>query len=114
MGHIALVMKFITLVKKEGDTYFITKKNIQMRSLDEIALSTTTDKNSKNHGYTRYYEMFFESMRNDKIHLCEIGVDEGNSIRMWQEYMPNAIIHGIDIRGGYEYLHDKRTTTLGS
>ncbi len=80
-------------------------------SLDEIAIEMGTDKSSLSHAYTQYYEMFFESKRNNPINILEIGIDEGNSLKMWQRYFINAEIHGIDIRGNYEYLHDGRTYT---
>jgi trans-aconitate methyltransferase len=80
-------------------------------TLDQIAIKCGTDKSSLSHAYTQYYEMFLSQFRDSPIKMLEIGIDSGNSIRMWQEYFPKAEIHGIDIRGDYEYLHDGRTYT---
>ena len=33
-----------------------------------------------------------------KINILEIGVDNGDSLRLWREYFPNANICGIDIK----------------
>lgn len=82
-----------------------------MKTLDQIAIEKGTDKSSLGHSYCQYYSIFLDPVRNESIKLLEIGIDSGNSIKMWQEYLPNAEIHGIDIREGYEYLHDGRTFT---
>jgi len=77
-----------------------------MRTLDAIAVSTGTDKSSKAHSYCQYYDMILESLRFKQNNLLEIGIDKGDSLRMWKEYMPHSMIHGIDIRGGYGYLEE--------
>lgn len=79
----------------------------ERKTLDEIAQYYRTDKSSLGHNYTPYYELFFEPLRDKPISLCEIGIDEGASILTWNEYFPNATIFGLDIRDGYEYLHEK-------
>lgn len=78
--------------------------NNSMGALDELALRYGTDKASSGHNYCKYYEMFFEPMRRQMINLLEIGIDKGDSIKMWSDYFRMAQIHGIDIRGDYEYL----------
>jgi len=80
-------------------------------TLDEIAIKCGTDKSSNAHSYCQYYDMILSQLRDKENALLEIGVDKGDSIKMWQEYFPNTFIHGIDIRGDYEYLHDYRTMT---
>lgn len=84
---------------------------IYMKSLDAIAIECGTDKSSLAHNYCQYYSMFFELIRDKTNHLLEIGIDKGDSIKMWQEYMPTSRIYGIDIRADYEYLLDYRTST---
>lgn len=68
-----------------------------MKSLDELAIFYKTDKSSLDHSYTQYYEMFFSGLREKEISLLEIGVQEGNSLRMWKDYFPKGIINGFDI-----------------
>lgn len=82
-----------------------------MRTLNEIATRFGTDKSGQGHNYCMYYSMFFESFRNNKINICEWGVDEGNSLLTWADYFPNAEVHGVDIRGDYEYLNERGIIT---
>jgi len=56
------------------------------------------------HWYAQHYHNHFSPLRDQKISLLEIGVGGydnpragGGSLRMWEEYFPSAIIHGIDI-----------------
>jgi cephalosporin hydroxylase len=73
-----------------------------MSTLDEIARKYGTDKRTNDpeqniyHGYTLLYEKYFEQIRNEPINLLEIGIREGWSHLMWNEYFPNANIFGID------------------
>lgn len=76
-----------------------------MKSLDQIALENGTDKSSNGHAYCQYYDLLFDAMRYKPINLLEIGIDTGASLKTWKEYFPHGEIHGIDIRGDYEYLN---------
>jgi hypothetical protein len=51
------------------------------------------------HTYIDWYEKLFEPSRNKYINLLEIGIYEGHSIKMWEEYFTNknTQIYGIDI-----------------
>lgn len=71
-----------------------------MRTLDEIALATGTDKNSLGHNYTSIYAEMFWPMREEAITLLEIGVWEGASLAMWREYFTKAAIVGVDVDTG--------------
>lgn len=66
-----------------------------MKTLDQISVECGTDKGSL-HGYTLTYEKYFEPLRDKPISILEIGVQFGNSLRMWAEYFPNAKIIGLD------------------
>lgn len=77
-----------------------------MKSLDAIAIEMGTDKSSNGHSYCQYYDMILSPLRDKEINLLEIGVDKGDSLKMWHEYSPKAMIHGIDIRGDYGYLEE--------
>ncbi len=68
--------------------------------LQEIGLSTGTDKSRhsyKNFSYLDIYEKHFKDRRFEVKTFVEIGVLDGNSLKMWKQYFPNAIIYGIDI-----------------
>lgn len=77
-------------------------------TLDEIAIKYVTDKSSNGHSYCQYYDMVFSPIRDHKINLLEIGIDKGASILTWAEYFCNGNIHGIDIRGDYDYLTENK------
>lgn len=66
----------------------------QNKILEQLARKCGTDK--LDHGYIPFYESTLPD-RSAPISLLEIGVKEGNSIRMWLEYFPNATIHGLDL-----------------
>jgi len=65
--------------------------------LDILALKYGTDKSSEHHDYTKFYNQFFYSNKNEVKNVLEIGVFRGNSLRMWRDYFINAMIYGIDI-----------------
>ena len=49
------------------------------------------------HGYERFYDIFLLPLKNKKINMLEIGVDDLRSIKMWLDFFPNANIYGMDI-----------------
>jgi hypothetical protein len=51
----------------------------------------------RRHNYLVYYWMHLRDIRLDVRSVLEIGVQTDRSIRMWEEFFPNATIHGIDI-----------------
>jgi predicted O-methyltransferase YrrM len=79
--------------------------------LDDIALRQGTDKASSDHDYCPHYEQYLEHLRDEPITLLEIGVWQGASLRMWQEYFSHATVIGADntLRrvdtGGAEVVH---------
>lgn len=65
-------------------------------TLDEIGLKYNTDKSSRAHGYLDFYEKYFPKDLQGRI--LEIGVMDGYSLKMWNEYYSKAEIIGIDIK----------------
>ena len=59
------------------------------KSGSDKAFPSNGNKNA-HHGYARYYEPFMEPLRDDPIRLLEIGVEQGRSLRVWQEYFESA------------------------
>lgn len=49
------------------------------------------------HDYLRHYEILFKSFRTEKFSLLELGCLNGDSLRLWEEYFPEAEIYGVDI-----------------
>lgn len=69
-----------------------------MKKLTEIANKYNCDKGSvayEAHGYTNIYEHYIPS--EGQYTLLEIGVWKGDSLKMWKEYNPQLIVHGVDI-----------------
>jgi hypothetical protein len=67
-------------------------------TLDQLALKYKTDKSSIGHNYAVRYDTILYPYRELFTNVLEIGVHEGGSHKMWEEYFPNAIIHGMDIK----------------
>lgn len=48
-------------------------------------------------GYLPYYDANTEPWIEETIHLLEVGVFKGGSLKLWQDYFPKATIAGIDV-----------------
>jgi hypothetical protein len=76
-------------------------------SLADLAVKYDTDKvksgaswsGGRGHDYVPFYERIF-SYREVR-HLLEFGVFKGASLRMWAEYLPTAMIYGVDWNRDY-------------
>jgi len=94
-------------------------KDKQLMTLDELAHIETdyklwTDKRSGDGmGYLPVYERYFEKLRQQPIHLVEIGVNMGASILLWLDYFPNARITGVDIEKRENPTHERYTFLQG-
>jgi hypothetical protein len=64
--------------------------------LTKIGVDTYTDK-AYFHNFTSVYERFLFDKRDSIQQIIEIGVLRGSSIQMWERYLPNAKILGLDI-----------------
>lgn len=49
------------------------------------------------HNYLPHYWMHFRDIRHKVTNVLEIGVQTDRSLRMWEEFFPNATIYGLDI-----------------
>ena len=65
--------------------------------LEALAYKYGTDKSKDDHKYVDLYESLFQSKRRHIKNMTEIGVSAGQSLQMWDDYFPDAEIHGIDI-----------------
>lgn len=106
----------------------------QESSLHYIGLKHKTDK-AIAHDFLPFYEAHLNKYRNKKIRLLEIGIGgivhstyisksylndaymvNGSSLRMWEEYFPNAEILGMDIDKSclnYVYKTNRVKTIIG-
>lgn len=69
-----------------------------MDTLDELGILQGTDKSSLQHDYLAKYARLFAPFRDLPITVIEIGIDQGASLRMWEQYFARASIVGIDIQ----------------
>lgn len=73
--------------------------------LCELGKKYDTDKSSQRsnvtdsrhcHPYTLFYDSLFKNKRNDCLNIAELGILEGSSLRMWQEYFPSSNLYGFE------------------
>ena len=82
------------------------------KTLTELANFYSSDKGTtfkEAHGYTHVYEQLLGRLRDEAIHLLEIGLrydpyfenrddySSSPSVQMWLDYFPRATIYGVDI-----------------
>lgn len=79
-----------------------------MSKLNDIALLHGTDKSSEFHNYCEKYEKYFPFNTGSKLSVLEIGVLNGDSLRMWKDYFPYASIVGIDINAACKQSEEDR------
>ncbi len=93
-GHLNLMKKhesIFTPVKSD-------KPIMEINSLlDNLAITHKSDKSSRFHNYAVKYDKILSPYREAFTSILEIGVAQGQSIRMWTDYFTKAIIHGADI-----------------
>jgi hypothetical protein len=73
-----------------------------MKLLTELANKFGTDKGSifgEGHSYTEFYDEFFQQFKNqEEINILEVGVLDGMSLKMYNEYFNGRCnIYGLDI-----------------
>ena len=64
------------------------------------------------HNYLPIYDLYLSPIRHSVKRVLEIGVEAGDSLKMWEDYFPNAEIHGFDLNpnckqfeGGRRFIH---------
>ena len=67
------------------------------KSLEEISKQYQSDKGSVYHNYLEIYEKYFSKFRNNLENFLEIGLWQGDSIRMWRDYFTTGNLVGADI-----------------
>jgi hypothetical protein len=66
-------------------------------SLEEISKNYHSDKGAVYHNYLDIYEKYFFKYRFSLENFLEIGLWEGESIRMWRDYFTTGNLIGADI-----------------
>lgn len=72
---------------------------MNLKTLDEIALETSTDRSSRGHDFCRSYDALLTPLRHLPVKILEMGILGGDGLLMWSRYFthPDARIIGIDI-----------------
>jgi hypothetical protein len=78
--------------RRESPYAFAISRDNPLEQLGEKYLPT-----KRTHNYLPYYWLHLRDIRFDVRSVLEIGVQTDRSIRMWEEFFPNALIHGMDI-----------------
>lgn len=63
--------------------------------ISEILARHLSDK-ATHHNYGPLYDILLSPYQEGAKNVLELGILEGCSLRAWQEFFPNATIHGID------------------
>jgi hypothetical protein len=68
-----------------------------MKSLEQISANYKSDKGSVYHDYLKIYETYFSKYRTTLTNFLEIGLWQGDSIKMWRDYFEVGNLVGADI-----------------
>jgi len=92
----------------------VASLNIDYKSnssyLCELGKKYDTDKSSQRsnvtnsrhcHPYTLFYNSLFTNKCDNVLDIAEIGILDGSSLRMWQEYFPHSNIYGFEYEDRY-------------
>jgi trans-aconitate methyltransferase len=74
-------------------------------NVSEILRRHQSDK-ATHHSYGPLYDVLLSPYRECAKNVLELGILEGCSLRAWQEFFPNATIHGID-NEAHRLVHDE-------
>ena len=95
------IRKHLKLMKKHEEVFppvVDTPADVVENSiLDEIAIKHLADKSSRFNNYAVKYEKILSPFRESFSSVLEIGVAQGQSVKMWADYFVNATIYGADI-----------------
>lgn len=94
---------------------FLSARQTLLGTLDELGIKRITDKCSLEHDYLTKYQRLFAPFRDMPITVLEIGVYDGGSLHLWEDYFPRATIVGIDINPGCKkYEGGRRIVEIAS
>ena len=91
-----LVSEHSSILDKEGFIHGTDKASIQ-EIKDKLAIQEAGENIRLSHDYLRHYDYLFSHFRQNKFTLIEFGCYKGDSLRMWEQYFPNADIYGVDL-----------------
>lgn len=94
-----------------------------LTDLCRLAIKYSTDKGGRHntynhepcHGTHEYTPVYFDLLQTQRMlvqSVLEIGVNKGCSLRMWEEFFPNAQIIGLDIEPSTLFTTTTRIQTI--
>lgn len=103
--------------KLQDEVQYLLQTKRSGQTLDDLFNAERTDKGSLTHNYSPHYERFLKPLRNQPISLLEIGINDprfpGASLRVWEKYLKQARITGLDIVPSHEFDTERVTTHVG-
>lgn len=79
--------------------------------LNNLCLKFGTDKSNLLHNYSERYENYFSPIKKKELKILEIGVQNGYSLKTWEEYFENSLIYGIDLKD-CSHINSDRIKTI--
>jgi glycosyltransferase involved in cell wall biosynthesis len=99
-------LKNDNILNREAILQFSKSEKYENLSFGELCKVFNCDK-AITHEYHIVYEKFISKFRDKEINLFEIGIDAGSSLKVWQNYLPFAMIYGMDISKTYDIKRGK-------
>ena len=65
-------------------------------SLIDLVDNTKTDKNTV-HSYLELYQELLSNKQHTAKNVLEVGIYDGGSIKLWNDFFTNATVYGLDI-----------------
>ena len=79
-----------------------------LHGTDKASIQQTSGYIRIAHDYLRHYDFLFGQFRAEKFPLVEFGCKKGDSLRMWEQYFPNAEVYGVDLDENAKQLEKGR------
>ena len=90
------VLKKSSNVNREGMLDLSKSERYEKLSFQELCKTFNCDKGTV-HEYHKVYENVLSKYKTKEVNLFEIGLDAGNSLPVWENFLPLAKIYGMDI-----------------
>ena len=80
---------------------------IEIINQNDYIIKHGTDKEAKHKYCSAFYDNAFCDLKDKKLYILEIGIQNGSSLVLWNEYFKNSIIYGID---NTNFINDRLDT----
>ena len=80
---------------------------IEIINQNDYIIKHGTDKEAKHKYCSAFYDNAFFDLKDKKLNILEIGIQNGSSLVLWNEYFKNSIIYGID---NTNFINDRLDT----